>query len=313
MTIERNLILVHQPERQNIQDFYDIAALVGEMAQDIRVYVVYNTARNSLSRKKAAGLPTLVFSPGELDDFKPARGKIYAGQYIPKSEQIRRFAQADVPVPFTVNASGRLSKITQLSDIILTKSDRQDATGGRGIQLRRKESVEKEISDVTDPNALHYTLQSYIDTGAYPSCYRVHTLFGETLFAFKRTSLVTGATPDMRDEELKDALFQPLPYKDRKVEICREADVLDLARRAYHALPEIPLHGCDIVRDHTSGSLYVLEVNAGGNTWVFSKTLSGGTQASFARDVGVNNLIEPFDAFRTAARALIEKTRVEAE
>ncbi len=313
MAPERNLILVHQPERQALQDFYDIAALVEEMAPDIRTFVVYNTARNTLTRKKAAALPTLVFSPGELDEFTPTRGKIYAGRFIPKSEQCRRLAAAGVTVPATVGPGDDISKIKELSDIVLTKSDATEATRGQGIHLRRRESFERELANQRESGRLGYSVQSFIDTGRYPSCYRVHTLFGETLLAFKRTSLVTGATPDMQDDELKDALFQPPAFKERTVEICREPDVLDLAKRAYHALPEIPLHGCDIVRDQTSGELFVLEVNAGGNTWVFSKPFPGATQASFARDSGVSNLVEPFDAFRTAARALIARTRAEAQ
>ena len=54
-------------------------------------------------------------------------------------------------------------------------------------------------------------------------------------------------------------------------EFTRDADILELARRAYSTLPEIPLQGLDIVREAETGGLFVLEANPGGNTWIFSK------------------------------------------
>jgi hypothetical protein len=36
------------------------------------------------------------------------------------------------------------------------------------------------------------------------------------------------------------------------------------------ACPGIPLQACDIVREDSSGRLFILEINAGGKTWDFS-------------------------------------------
>ena len=54
-------------------------------------------------------------------------------------------------------------------------------------------------------------------------------------------------------------------------EFTRDTDILDLASWTYSALPEIALQGVDILREASSGKLYVLEANPGGNTWIFSK------------------------------------------
>jgi hypothetical protein len=313
MAIERNLILVHQPYRQNIKDFHDIAQRAEQMAPDVRAVVVNNGARHAVERKKAAELPTLVFSPGALDEFRPVRGKIYAGQFVMKAEQGRRFMQAGLPTPATVSGESILTSLPELTDLILVKPDHERASNGRGIQLRRRTDFEIELSRSSGAERESYVVQSYIDTGPYPINYRVHTLFGETLIAYKKTSTLSGPMHTFSDSELRDAIFQPRVGAGHTVDVCRECDVLDLARNAYAAMPEIPLQGCDIVRDCKTGQLYILEINAGGNTWVFSKTSPNGRSVdSFARKMGVADIREPFDAFNVAARVLVEKARQEA-
>jgi hypothetical protein len=56
--------------------------------------------------------------------------------------------------------------------------------------------------------------------------------------------------------------------------------------------------------------LYVLEANPGGNTWIFSK---GEMTARLKAALRVDRLTDQFDAFRKAAKALVERTRAEAE
>lgn len=312
MTIERNLILVHQPDRQDPRDFFEIAALVEEMAPDIAAFVVYNSALNTLTRKKAATLPTLIVSPGELDIFRPARGKIYAGKFIPKSEQMKRFSEANLPVPATMKWDGK-SSLDSLGELILLKPDVETASLGKGISLLWRNELERNQGVASSISGREVTLQTYIHTGAYPVSYRVHTLFGEPLLAYKKTSTVRGPDPAAAGIDLTGVVFQPRRPTGQTMEICREADVLALARRAYAAMPDIPLHGCDIVREAKTGQLYILEINAGGNTWIFSSDGRDGVYVSAVRKgLGLNDLTEPFSAFQTAAAALIAKTREKA-
>ena len=99
MTIERNLVLVHTPGYQDVADFQAIAGKVQELAPDIEVYIASNNISSSVTRRLAGRRPALVFSPGKLLSFRPARGKVYAGSPIPKLEQIARFQTAGLPVP----------------------------------------------------------------------------------------------------------------------------------------------------------------------------------------------------------------------
>ena len=96
-----------------------------------------------------------------------------------------------------------------------------------------------------------------------------------------------------------------------------DADVLDLARRAYAAMPYIPLQGVDIVRHAASGRLFVLEINAGGNTWHFSSLYMEQRRKSRPREeqspqITREERIAQFGAWDVAARVLIKKTQEEA-
>ena len=95
-----------------------------------------------------------------------------------------------------------------------------------------------------------------------------------------------------------------------RTELIKEDDVLSLASRAYPAMREIPQQGVDIIREHGSGKLFLLEVNPGGNTWQFSK---GEITTRLQKALGTDRLTDQFDAFTTAAKVLIERTRAEAE
>jgi hypothetical protein len=153
--------------------------------------------------------------------------------------------------------------------------------------------------------------QRFIDTGPLVNHHRVLTLFGAPLLAFKTSSERSRPSLDSPDDILATIAVKA---RRRDGPITREftwdADILELARRAYSALPEIPLQGIDIIREAKSGKLYVLEANPGGNTWIFSK---GDMTARLKKALDVERLIDQFDAFTTAAKTLIDRTRAEAE
>jgi hypothetical protein len=92
--LERNLILVHTNLWQDRRDFEAIKAHAESMAPDIAVFIVENDIPSSYTRRQAAWRPTLVFSPLSLVRFRPARGKVYAGQPMSKIDEMRILAQA---------------------------------------------------------------------------------------------------------------------------------------------------------------------------------------------------------------------------
>jgi len=95
MTIERNLVLLHSPGYQDVKDFQEIAQAVQEMAPDIEVFIASNGIPSSATRRHASKRPTLVFSPGNLLNFRPVRGKIYAGWRLSSNRQLRQLNYCD--------------------------------------------------------------------------------------------------------------------------------------------------------------------------------------------------------------------------
>ena len=142
--------------------------------------------------------------------------------------------------------------------------------------------------------------------------------FGEPLYCRKGFTLKPRPPLDAPDEVLLKAQIATNAETGtrKRAQFSNDADVLDLARRAYAAMPAIPLQGVDIIREAASGRLFVLEINAGGNTWHFSSTYMeerrksrpAEEQSAHPRE----ERIAQFGAWDVAARVLIKKTREEA-
>jgi hypothetical protein len=316
MTIERNLILVHTPGYQDVADFQVIARTVHELAPDIEVYIASNSISSSVTRRLASKRPTLVFSPGNLLSFRPLRGKVYAGSPIPKLEQIARFQAAGLPVPASAEITPNLElPESRFGSLVVVKPGFSQSSRGQFITLMRREAVRfqpKETFPEDHPGRYGPMLaQRFIDTGLFVSHYRVLTLFGAALLAFKTSSEKLRPPLDSSDDVLS-AIGVKARRRDGPIkrELTRDTDIIDLASRTYSALPEIALQGVDIIREAASGKLFVLEANPGGNTWIFSK---GEMTTRLKTALGVEHLIDQFDAFTTAAKTLITRTRTEAE
>jgi hypothetical protein len=307
-TAERHLLLVHQPDAQDRKDFEQIAAMVGREAPDIAVFIASNEIPSAVTRRQAAKRPTLVFSPLYLRNFEPARGKVYAGQLLTKRQQMARFVAAGLPVPsFWFNdAAARPdpSVLSLLGSHVLVKSAEMGASLGKGIVLMRTAAA---LANLDRLGAVF--LQRYIDTGRRPTWYRVYTIFGRPVAAHKNTSTVERASLDASDEELAKSVVQARRATGQTKSLCHEQDVLAFATEIYGAIPEVPFQACDIVRDEATGRLYVLEINPGGNTWVFSRE----NTAKVVAELGGYDIKQQFNAFETIAHSLIERTRLEAE
>jgi hypothetical protein len=307
----RNLILVHTDRWQDRADFETIKRHIEALAPDIAVFIASNEIPSSITRKRAATRPTLVFSPIRLLNFKPARGKLYVGRPMSKIEEMRRLASAGLPIPEfeVIDPTTRLSPETY-GPYVLVKPTYELASFGQGIELRRTSTLGyRAPADFPERHPGRHgpmIAQKFIDSG-YPMSCRVLTIFGEPIFTYCRQS-----TKPLDLDPAKDFFEQheylPAP-PDRITFITREPDFLELAAAAYRAMPEIALQACDIVREKTTGKLYLLEVNPGGGTWMFSSENS----FSYKQSLGLSELDSAFDAFRTIARVLVERTRAEAE
>jgi hypothetical protein len=316
MTIERNLILVHTPGYQDVKDFQVIAQKVQELASEIEVFIAYNNIASSVTRRRASHRPTLIFSPGNFLSFRSMRGKVYAGSPIPKLEELARLRAAGLPVPPSAEITPNFEvPEAQFGSHVVVKPGFSESSRGQSMNIMRREAVRFQLrTTFPEDHPGRYgpmIAQRFIDTGPFVSHHRVLTLFGAPLLAFKTISETPRPSLDSSDEVLATIAVKARRRDGPiKREFTSDPDIIELARSTYSALPEIPLQGVDIIREAGSRKLYVLEANPGGNTWIFSK---GDMTERLKKALGVERLTDQFDAFTTAAKVLIERTRSEAE
>ncbi len=250
--------------------------------------------------------------------FKPRRGKVYQGLAIPKIEEIARLTAAGVSVPRTaiLTPNLRLDEADWGEFVVVKPTDIATSSHGRGFQLmrtRRVRFIPPQEYPADHPGRLGpMMVQQFIDTGEELTTYRVLTFFGTPLYA----QLNRGGRQAFRrdaDDAAIERLSVALQANDaRHAELIADPEILALAKAAHEALPEIPLKGCDILKDASTGRLYVIELNAGGNTWHFSSGYSASFREQYGAEFELRRRAQ-FDAMRTTARILAERTNAEAE
>lgn len=309
MSALRNLILVHTEGWQDVRDFETIKAHVETLAPDIEVFIAANSARSSYTRKKAAHRPTLIFSPTRLLEFEPLRGKLYAGRPMSKLDEMQALVAGGMRVPRfeEVRPQTRLTR-ADYGPFTIVKSSYAFASWGQGIELRLTENVRYRAPEdypIDHPGRrAPMVAQSFIDCGFAMSC-RVLTLFGTPIFSYCRVATRPLALAG-RGEPFAMGDFLPTP-PDTDAYVTHDPEILAFATKAYGALPDVPLQACDILRGK-DGTLYLLEVNPGGGTWMFSSPHAHGYRSR----LGLDDLSSAFDSFRVCAEVLIARTRTEA-
>lgn len=317
--LRRHLVIVRHPGWQSVEDWADIGARVRRIDPSIGVFVVTTTDEHAQAAEAAAALPTLVFSPSALGQFRPRRGKVYHGGSMPKFEQVRRMAAAGVRVPQTMIINkdiGRLDPAVWGEFVIVKPTDIKTSSNGDGIQLMRAERVRyiapEDFPERHPGRFGPMVVQQYIDTGPGVSTFRVLTLFGQPLYSEYIYGSGPGIDYGASDEVIEAAPIAIQNIEGRSREFRYDADVMAVARAAHDAIPEVPLKGVDVLRDHLTGRLYCIEVNPNCNAWIFSskigeaQRLSQGPAYTQARK-------DQLDAFGTAAHVLAEVTKREAE
>jgi hypothetical protein len=191
---------------------------------------------------------------------------------------------------------------------VIVKPAYELASWGKNIRLFKREDV-RYRAPADYPEGHHgrkgpMIAQRFIDCGRTMNC-RVLTFFGVPIFSYCRRSTKPLDLGNL-SQPFRQRDFMPAA-PNIEIHVTRDPDILALAASAYQALPEIPLQACDILRAKDD-RLYILEVNPGGGTWMFSSKAA----PAYKKALGVDDLTTEFDAFETCARILVERTRAEA-
>jgi hypothetical protein len=308
----RTLILVNHPARQRREDFEEIRAKISTLASEIDVQIVDADQSVHELDDEIWWRPCLTVSFAQLTSFRPRRGLVYCCRPIPKFEQLAKLNSANVPVPVSAQlVFGRQLDKAVWGPLVVLKPTTPGFMSQGAVYLMRTERVADLAETVFPPGhpsrRLPVLVQKFVDTGKWPSYYRVLTLLGEPLYCLQEFTAKPRPPLDAPDEVLLKANIATNAEfgKSRPV---NDADVLDLARRAYAVMPAIPLQGIDIIREQATGHLFVLETNAGGNTWHFSSKYIEKVPGQPSRE----ERIRQFGAWEIAARVFVERTRKDA-
>jgi hypothetical protein len=245
---------------------------------------------------------------------------IYCCRPIPKFEQLVKLNRANIPVPLSAQlVFGKQLDKQIWGPLIVLKPTTPGYMSHGAVFLMRPERV-ADLAELVFPpghpsRRLPVLVQQFVDTGEWPSYYRVLTLFGEPLYCRMAYTPKPRPALDAPDEVLLKAQIATNVESSARIHhhAANDPDVLDLARRAYAAMPAIPLQGVDIIREAATGRLFVLEINAGGNTWHFSsKRMEERRKSHPETYLTREERIAQFGAWDVAARVLIERARQQA-
>jgi len=270
---EVNLGLVAQLGHTTVDDLQVVAAAARK--RDPRVHAwVFKDRPARLRRRWLARRPSMFFAARPFIQFSPVRVRVFAGVGLTKSDEYRRLAEAGFRIPRTrVLSEHGMPDISDLGPYVVVKPD----TGARGatVKIVRSDRVRwrppEFDSDVYErsPNLL---VQEFIYTGSWPISYRVQTLFGEALACVR-----------------VEADHDRIPLSDRyafavagggrtivassqrcSIRLWDDDELIEIAERVHALFPECANLGVDLVREHPSGDVYILEVNARGGGWLLS-------------------------------------------
>jgi len=305
----KNLILIYRgPEYE--QDFKEIAAKAHAIDPNITIFYVSAGLRETLPDAEWE-YPTLTVSLNHNFGFAIKRGPILRNSPIDKLEQQDIFRKNKIPTPPALPFSFGipLDPILFGEYVLLKPMDLRLTSQKGGIQVMRRRRAETVTSsDFPGSHPINwsekgYAVQKFIYTGEYPTSYRVTTFMGSVLFSLKCQSEEPSPELSSPDSEIEAGDFTQ--KRDSTLTAESEEQALVLARRVAAAFSHIPLLGIDIIKDAKSSKFYVLEINAGGNTWHFSSTRWNERRRLYP-DL-VPSMKRQFSAFDVAAKALVER------
>lgn len=311
----RHLILI--PQRNQTDDYTAdweaIAAMVRAADPGVAVTLHWGP-ESALARPPGPRKPTLIVALRQLRAKLSVPGRLLASNPLSKEKQLERYARQWIPAPRSAPFSwGMTLDPAQWGPLIVIKTLDPKLTSHGGVVWLPTAMLPRLRPENFPPNALlriaPAMVQSFINSGRYPMHYRVLVFLGVPLYAMSIT--LNAARPPMT-AALADMLAAQIATNGgpRQRVLIDDKDILAFARQVSFAMPEIPLQGIDIIREHGTGRLYALESNPGGNTWHFSSTIGAVMREEMGN--GREQLLRQFNALPTAADALIAATHTQA-
>jgi hypothetical protein len=302
-----NLAFFCYPRKGALGDFAEVARRIRAAHPQIAAYAYATDVnlRAALGGVALAVRPTLTIEMDRIRFAPILRGRrLRHGGGHGKLPQMKALSEAGVPVPKWAELTPEATwSVAEWGPYVVVKPSR----GGRGAYVWIRKTGRVRFKPQSDFPPDHpcargpMIVQKFIYTGPWPTSYRVLTYFGRPLCALRYDGRRDLPALDDPNDFGGGGRSIVASAKGASMTCIDDADVLEIASRAHAAFADIPSLGIDIVREHETGKLYVLELNPGGNGWV----LSGETGESVQKEFGLD--------FRAQFGALDIITEVSAE
>jgi len=309
---KRNIIFFCA-RRYQLADFQEVARRIRARAPDIKTY----TFKTKAGVQPLLAAPFFALHPTvsiELMDARQ-RPRILRGtrlrhaSKVNKLEEYRDLKANGLPVPewIEIKPDARLDPHEWGPYVVVKPS-----LGQKGAFVRIARTKRVRFKPMSEYPAGHpgrrapMLAQRFIYTGRWPVAYRVCTYFGRPVLMHRydgKRDQAPLAGPDGFGQAGGGRSIVASAHGS-KVTLCDDEDILDLARRVHDAFPRIPSLGLDIVREHQTGKVYIVETNPEGLGWGLTNEAGRQIQAEFGLD-----FYAQFDAFEVLADRSIEIAR----
>lgn len=271
-----------------------------------RAGLVHDWHPNWKHKLWSLGQPTVVVSMEQVMKFKPEWATVWNQVPCDKAWEYEMLGRADLPLPkWVAIREGETPDLSGFSDFVVTKPARSG--GGALVRIMRRNRVRWQPSEIRkfkwSSDAL--IVQEYIHTGPWPTSYRVGSVFGEPVYAWRVMAERSRRPFDSeakRDSHFFDGRTIVSSSKGCTFDENVPHDVLELAKRVHTAFPTVPILGIDIVREFQTGTLYTIEVNAMGDVF----HLTSDTGRKIAREFNLD-LMGQFGGASAIARGIYRR------
>lgn len=285
------LLVVHEYENQHKilpQVVHELHALGDKFGRRYRARLVHDYQPNLKHKLWALGRSTVVISLLPLRRFLPPWATLWTNALIDKVAEYQALEKGGIPIPKWVAVyEGDHPDLSAFDEVVVVKP----ARGGWGalVRVMRRDRVTWRPLKIERMNEVSKAMiaQEYIHTGPWPISYRVGTVFGEPIYAWRHTGNKSTPPFEGTPKTSKDFTGRSIvaSAKGCTYDLDIPEDVIDFARRVHTAFPTIPLLGTDILREEATGKLYVSEVNATGDTFHLTSDAGLRIQREFGLDV----------------------------
>lgn len=307
MDAKRGLIIVFRDE--NASDFEKISRRLLKIDSRIRILGFGNRIDLNKIPKGFFELPHLIIylvNPPPVDYIhqSPKLNVRFLGK-LEEYELFKKHGLSALPIePFKwgANVDKRI-----YGDWVVLKPEFLTSTGADVNMIPTDELQKIKPEDFPENHLIHsdsYLVQRLLITGDRPSIYRATLFLGKVLYSLEASLNSPYPKKDSEISELLRTSIATNQHSNRTFRLLIDERKNLFCMRVAEALSEFPLLAIDVLEHPETKELFVLEINAGGNTWHFSSERAKNTQGY--NEVIKKEMVLQYKAWDTAALALSE-------